>query len=104
MRGSVDQLDIGERNIKDTEDKKYSKLFSTSMGTSNIQNGDLKLSKWGPQTIKMGTSNFQNGDPMLLKQTGSMRFSKEVATLKTTLYSGYSGYNSYREDFPQILQ
>mgnify|MGYP007015940693 CR=1 FL=1 len=50
--GSVDQLDIGKSDINDTEVKIILNIVHNFKG-------DLKHSKWGPQTFKM-----------LLKQTG----------------------------------
>ena len=54
LRGVSSQLDIGERDAKDAEDKYPNTVLNF--------NGDLKYSKWGPQIFKMGTSNIQNGD------------------------------------------
>ena len=54
LRGVNSQLDIGERDAKDVEDKYPNTVLNF--------NGDLKYSKWGPQIFKMGTSNIQNGD------------------------------------------
>ena len=59
LRGVNSQLDIGERDAKDVEDKYPNTVLNF--------NGDLKYSKWGPQTFKMGTSNIHNGDIKLSK-------------------------------------
>ena len=49
--GSVDQLDIGKSDINDTEVKLV-------LNTVHNFKGDLKHSKWGPQTFKIGTQCF----------------------------------------------
>ena len=49
--GSVDQLDIGKSDINDTEVKLV-------LNTVHNFKGDLKHSKWGPQTFKIGTQFF----------------------------------------------